>query len=209
MGSTGTWLAGTDSRQQAVLRLLVELGCQCVGADEGSLLVLDRDRQHLIFVMLVGPEASREAMIGQRVPVGKGVTGLAAQTHEVQTGAPTFGTTQPVEPKWVLAAPMLIEDRLVGVITAVKTTPDKGFTSDDAVLYGRVAAVAGVVVDQAHRLAVAEAAMKGQPLPEPADEQERLEREIIDAARCLARSSPGKRARLAKILAELAGLAAE
>jgi len=146
--------------EQRVLRLLIELGAQVVGAAEGSLLVYDPEHRDLEFVMTVGGASN---LLGRRVPIGSGLTGLAAVTREVQIGAPTYGVAQAEsaskEPEAVIAAPMLVADDLVGVITAVSFQPGKRFSSRDGELYGRLAAVAGVVVDQGRRLQTSE----GQP----------------------------------------------
>lgn len=166
------------SDEAQVLRLLIELGAQFVGASEGSLLVHDRRANDLVFAMTVGGDES--VLVGQRVPMSKGLTGLAAATLEVQIGAPTFsGIRQAPDgddgepgapreareareagerldaraPESVIAAPMLVGDELVGVITAVTFEPGKRFTSDQGELYARIAAVAGVVVELRQKLA--------------------------------------------------------
>jgi len=154
----------SESSEERVLRLLIELGAQFAGAQEGSLLVLDEITSELVFAMTVGSKDSERTLIGQRVPLGEGLVGLAAQTHEVQIGAPRFdvpetksGEGDDGKPKAVLAAPMLIGERLIGVITAVSFDADKRFSSNDALLYGRLATVAGVVVEQRRRLLTSEA----------------------------------------------------
>jgi len=133
-----------------LLRVLIELGAQVVDASEGSLLVYEPATNDLVFTMTVGGTG----LIGQRLALGQGLTGLAAVTREVQIGAPTYGgVAQEKGPEAVIAAPMLIGDELIGVITAVSFAPGKRFTARDGDLYGRLAAVAGVVVDQKRRLA--------------------------------------------------------
>lgn len=148
-----------QSPEEAVLRLLIELGIQVVGADEGSLLVVDELAGDLVFAMTVGSGSSESALKGQRVPLGQGLTGLAAATHEVQLGSPTYSQVQQAQaggqtegPQAVIAAPMLVADSVVGVITAVSFAQGKRFGSKEAELYARVAAVAGVVVQQRHRI---------------------------------------------------------
>ena len=148
-----------ESPELQVMRLLVELCGQVVGAEEGSLLVVDHTQdppRELIFAMTVGSRQSEETLSGQRVPLGEGLAGIAAVTHEVQIGAPLYdgvqqaqrGEAPPGQPTAVIAAPMLIDDRLVGVITAVSFEAGKRFTNEHAALYARAASVAGVVVDQ-------------------------------------------------------------
>ena len=201
----------SPDRAEPILRLLVELGVQVVGAQEGSLLVLDPEGKHLVFAMTVGPRESAQALIGQRVPVGQGLTGLAAQTHEVQIGSPVYKDVRQAgrraqdtpdgQPTAVLAAPMLIDDELVGVISAVSFRQGKQFTPADAELYARIAAVAGVVVDQQKRLQML-GALQGEAAAPPArTERERQEREIARTAVELFRARPDQPDRVAALMA--------
>ncbi len=208
-----TYLGISGSSQEGrILRLLIELGAQVVGAQEGSLLVLDEKRRELVFAMTVGSRSSEQALVGQRVPLGKGITGLAAQTHEVQIGAPIVRTRQArahaspaSQPQAVLAAPMLIADRLIGVLTAVSFAADKRFTSADALLYGRTAAVAGVVVDQGRRLSALAALQRGRP-PRALSQAERSERDMLRAITRLTACRPEAKPRIARALSALAAL---
>src|SRR5438045_9777403 len=129
-----------NSREEQMLRLLIELGIHVAGAEEGSILVHDRAKNDLVFAMNIGGDAS---LIGQRVPLNQGITGLAAASREVQIGAPTFDINQ-VEtkkggPSSVIAAPMLVDDELIGVLTAVTFASGKRFTEEDGSLYARLA----------------------------------------------------------------------
>ena len=203
----------SHSQEEAILRLLIEFGAQFVGAQEGSLLVLDEEKNELVFAMTIGSRSSEKTLIGQRVPLGKGITGLAAQMREVQIGAPTFKTRQaksrrgaPEEPQAVLAAPMLIADRTIGVLTAVSFEPGKRFTSKDAAIYGRIAAVAGVVVDQSRQLQTMHALQSGLPLPRGIDGEERLEHELVSAVTRLIQARPQAKAQVAQLLTAVADL---
>jgi GAF domain-containing protein len=205
----GTYLGiSSGAPEEMVLRLLIELGAQFAGAQEGSLLVVDAERAELVFAMTIGSAASEQTLIGKRVPLGEGLVGLAAQTQEVQIGAPKFDVPGAADrkgaegsaPKAVLAAPMLIGERLIGVITAVSFDPDKRFGSVDAKLYGRIATVAGVVVDQHRRLGAVEALQRNQPLPAAVSEDERLDFEIVGAIGRLVRLRPNAKPRVAQLL---------
>jgi GAF domain-containing protein len=189
-----------QSAEAAVLRLLIELGAQVVRADEGSLLVFDRAARSLVFAMTAGSRASERTLVGQRVPLGKGVVGLAAETHEVQIGAPTFRNVRQTpkrgkDPAWVIAAPMITpDDELLGVITAVTFDPEHRWGSTEAALYGRIGALAGVVVDQAQRLA-------------RRDTRSRSDGPIEAALERLRRAPPSVQQHVARILAEVSALA--
>ena len=148
------------SPAEATLRLLIWTGLQILGADEGSLLVVDEATEDLRFVMTLGNEKSGSMLIGQRVPLGSGLTGLAAATREVQIGVTTFSVAQSEsgdgkQPEAVIAAPMLIDDRVLGVITGISFAPGHRFDSRLGRMFGGFAVIAGVIVDQEQRLATA------------------------------------------------------
>ena len=150
------------SLEERTLRLILELGTELVGADEGSLLVLDEEANELELTMTVGSHESEAALRGQRVPVGQGVTGLAVLTGSVQVGAATYTDIQQSihrdpegkGPSAVVAAPLLAGDLVVGAITGVSFRPDKRFGGEEADRYARFASIAGVVIDQRRRLAM-------------------------------------------------------
>lgn len=148
------------SLEERTLRLILELGTELVGAEEGSLLVLDEETEELVLTMTVGSPESEAALRGQRVPVGQGITGLAVMTRSVQIGSATFTDIQQSKhrdpdakgPTAVVAAPLMAGDLVVGAITGVSFKPDKRFSGADADRYARFASIAGVVIDQRRRL---------------------------------------------------------
>ena len=205
---------GAESPELQVMRLLVELCGQVVGAEEGSLLVVDHSQDppcELIFAMTVGSRQSEETLSGQRVPLGEGLAGIAALTHEVQIGAPLYdgvqqaqrGEAPPGQPTAVIAAPMLIDDRLVGVITAVSFEPGRRFTNEHAALYARAASVAGVVVDQRRRIDALESRGVGGEEPRRAGGDEPLARHILDTAARLIDHHPERLRELGRLLSAL------
>ncbi len=217
MNVLGTYLGiSAESSEEKVLRLLIELGAQFAGAKEGSLLVVDDAASELVFAMTAGSAASEKSLIGQRVPLGEGLVGLAAQTQEVQIGAPRFDVPGASDegqdggkPTAVLAAPMLIGDNLIGVITAVSFDADKRFGSADAMLYGRIATVAGVVVEQRRRLAAIEALQREEEIPGGVDETTRADRQIVESVQRLVGAKPAAKPLIAQLLASVEALVGE
>lgn len=138
--------------EDQVLRLTVETGVRAVGGDEGSLVVFDPEADELVFVMTYGDANSEKELIGKRIPIGRSLMGLAAETGEVQIGAPRYKDVEQTEAlddvKAVIAAPMMVGDRLIGVITAISTRPGKRFTLEDGELYACLATIAALIVDQ-------------------------------------------------------------
>ena len=145
---------------------IIGVGIRILGADEGSLLVAEPDGKNLRFAMVAGPDGEMpgglagESIVGKSIPIGEGVTGMAAMTHDVQTASAAGGAGAEAfrrvrgdgTPNAVLAAPMLLGDMLVGVLTAVSFDRRKAFSSEQARTYGMLANIAATVVDQQRRL---------------------------------------------------------
>jgi GAF domain-containing protein len=142
----------------ATLRLLLSTALDMLGAEEGSFLVHDVEAGDLRFVMTVGNDESEAILLGQRVPLGAGITGLAAERRAVQIGTPSYtAVTQPPHlagsgPQGVLAAPVIAGDFLVGVVTAVTFEAGRRFDVAAARIFGALAVVAGVLIAQAREL---------------------------------------------------------
>ena len=196
-----------ESETENTLRLLIRMGLLVAGADEGSLMVLDEPRNELVFAMTIGPAASEAALRGQRVPLDRGISGLAAATLEVQIGAPIFKDvhqSQPAgapgdAPEVVMAAPMLAGEQLVGVITAVSFDAAKRFSTHDGRLFGGFAAIAGAVVAQAQRIATL-ASTSADLMPSEADE---TRQRVADSVARIIRRRPDAAADIADLLASL------
>jgi hypothetical protein len=158
------WGLDPAAAERATLRRLLALAVAAVRCDEGSLLLRDPAQGDLVFAMTIGSDLAERTLTGQRVPIGQGVTGLAAHTRQVQSGSPTYDTVQPARhpaaaaaerPRLVIAAPMLIGDLLLGVITAVSfdwTAAMQGGQRDRERLLGLVAIIAGEHLDLARRV---------------------------------------------------------
>jgi GAF domain-containing protein len=156
------WLAGAIGLGGAglevdAIRRLLALSVASIEADEGSYLALDESLGELRFVVTIGNEESETALRGQRVPLGSGITGLAAATREVHVGAPTFKDIRQTErlsagPEAVIAAPLLAGDRVLGVMTGVSFQPGRRFGQREVTQYGEHAAIMAALLEQARRL---------------------------------------------------------
>ncbi len=150
---------GKALQDDELLRLIMEIGVSIMGVEEGSLLLLDREKEELEFMMTIGGDAAERALKGQRFSMHKGLTGLAASTGEPQTGAPIYrGVKQrrhkegdPREPAAVLAAPMQVKGEVIGVITAVSFKEGRTFTPQETELYCKFATLCGTVIEQRRR----------------------------------------------------------
>ena len=118
-------------------------------------------------------------------------------------GATCYASPTPGQPTAVIAAPMLIDDRLVGVITAVSFKPGKRFTREHAALYARAASLAGVVVDQRRRIDALESQGVSGEEPRRPSGDEPLARQILDTAARLVDRNPDRLRELARLLSAL------
>jgi CHASE2 domain-containing sensor protein len=209
------WLVKELSRfvsemEERVFQLLIELGAQFVGAEEGSLLMLDGDKKELVLAATHGEHTSKDMKIGERIPLGKGTIGLAAQTHEVQLAAPTIKEGEPgdageqgKEPCATLAAPILKDDTLIGVITAASFKKGKRFAVADALLYGRLATVFAIVIDQNRRLSMQNSRGDKDELLQPLSENEKYQEKIIKTVTEMINSKPDKLEKIAKLVSSI------
>jgi GAF domain-containing protein len=197
--------------EDQVLRLIVETGVRAVGADEGSLLVYDPEQNDLTFVMTYGSAGSESILVGQRVPFGQGLAGLAAETGEVQIGAPRYKDVTQSETmggiKAVISAPMMLGDKLIGVITAVSNKDDKRFTMDDAQLYACLATIAALVVNQALLLRAKSADADTETLQPAALAADPLAQEVLERVGRLLQRDTGTIRQLARMLEAVEAMA--
>jgi GAF domain-containing protein len=156
--------------EESALRMLIQTGLKITRASEGSILVLDQDTKELVFAMTVGSPEAEAALRGQRVPLGAGITGLAALTGDVQIGSPTYQDvkqTHRVErdqhaPEAVLAAPIFHEGKVVGVMTAVDFTPGRRFETADGEILGMFSRIAGLIIELSRVVALSKCGPTGE-----------------------------------------------
>lgn len=190
------------------LRLMIELANAAVGADESSLLILQRgpdERDELVFLLtdhLGDASVAERTLRGQRVPLGEGLTGIAAVTREPQIGAPLYEDLKQAgdAPQMVLAVPMLSGDEVLGVLTAVTWKADKKFTRGDVEIYGKVASVVSVVIDQRRRLGMLDGLRADEELPPSRTPAEDLEKRVVATVARMVRRRPEGLANLLAVL---------
>ena len=147
--------AATESDPKAIMAALLKEAQRLTGATSGFVGRWDETRQ--LLVDLVGP-GRVAAGLPFEVPVGQGVSGLAALQRTAVIANDYSGLLNPV-PEVVragahaaVAAPLLHEGRLLGVIACVSDDPTTQFDNDDAemlVMLGSVAASTLVELERA------------------------------------------------------------
>ena len=189
-----------EKETQFVLRQLIQIGLRILNASEGALLVTEVDQKNLRFAMVAsgtGEENSRRVsspLVGKTVPIGEGITGMAALTHDIQaatraSGGERFYHVQgDGSPNAVLAAPMLIGEQLVGVMTAVRFRRGNPFSPEECRTYGMLANIAAVIVDQQQRLAT----LAHAPMAAAMGSRERKECDLVRDVLAFVRAKPEK-----------------
>lgn len=128
------------------LRQLVVRACREIGAQEGSVLVPDEARVHLRFLVSTNPELDGADVL---VRCDQSISGVVFNTGQLieKEDPDTLGTRQvreitAVEPRILLAAPILGGGRTCGVANFVNRTPDREQVSFDRTEVARAEAFA-------------------------------------------------------------------
>ena len=182
--------------------LLIQLGVKLLDADEGSLLVYRKEQKDLQFVSTLGGAAPK-LLVGKTVPVGEGITGMAAMSREIQTstrasGSRFFEVPDDGKPNSVIAAPILLDDELIGVITAVSFDLEKSFSTVDCQKFAIVAELGAIVLRQEQQIAAIRSGIKST-----LTEQETLERKAVEQTINWLKAHPDKGGRIVQILTML------
>lgn len=199
-----------EATARFALRQLVSVGLRILGADQGSLLVAEPERRILRFAMVVSSgrfAGTAPDLEGKIVPIGEGITGMAALTHDVQSASDADGAEfhrirGDGSPHAVLAAPMLLGESLLGVITAVSFDRRKSFSAEQTQTYGMLAGLAATVVDQQRRLDGTAAGEAPSPTEMRADERE--EWQLVADLLSFVRAKEGRTAAVRALLSDLA-----
>lgn len=141
---------------QPLLRSILENAVNILNTEAGSLFLVDNQTDELIFEVTVGPTAAN--LVGQRLPPGTGVVGKAVVTrqpvisNDVQTSTTWNSNTDRQTgymTRSLLAVPMEVKDRVIGVIEIMNKKDGLQFNSDDQNLLSAFAGQAAVALENA------------------------------------------------------------
>ena len=118
-----------------LLEKLMRYILKALETDSGTLYLLDKVTNQLIFKVVQGPMASK--LKGLRIKPGKGIVGRV-----VRTGKPYISSNLTNDKEWLglkgdysqrnmLAVPISVRDSVVGVIAVLNKVGEKQFTSND------------------------------------------------------------------------------
>ncbi|HKY53499.1 MAG TPA: GAF domain-containing protein, partial [Anaerolineales bacterium] len=147
--------------QEPLLQNILENAVNILNCEAGTLFLMDEPTGDLIFRVTVGPVATN--LLGQRLPAGAGIVGRAVQLrapiieNDAQhSSAHSIGTDRQTGfiSRSLLAVPMQIKDRVLGVIEVINRKDGLPFVEDDQNLLTAFAGQAAVAIENARLLAL-------------------------------------------------------
>jgi signal transduction histidine kinase len=140
---------------ETLLRRIMKAAVEILGAEAGSLFLITEDNQELVFRVV---EGGAQNLVGTRIPAGKGIVGEAAEKK-----GPVVVNNVLQDKRWfsdvdretafqtqsLLAVPLLIQDRSIGVVEVINKLDGTNFSQEDISLLTTFAAQAAVAVDNA------------------------------------------------------------
>ena len=146
--------------QEPLLQNILEYSVSILNCEAGTLFLMDDQTDDLIFRVTVGPVASN--LLNQRLPAGTGIVGRAVQArapvieNDAQRSISRFDDTDKqtgFATRSLLAVPMMIKDRVLGVIEVINRRDGLPFVTDDQNLLTAFAGQAAVAMENARLLA--------------------------------------------------------
>jgi signal transduction histidine kinase len=141
---------------QPLLKSILESAVNILNTEAGSLFLVDEQNDELIFQVTVGPVAQN--LVGQRLPPGTGFVGKAVVSRHpvIVNDVAATSTWNPAPDKQtgfmtraILAVPMEVKGRVIGVIEIINKKDGNPFTEDDQNLLAAFAGQAAVAIDNA------------------------------------------------------------
>jgi GAF domain-containing protein len=142
-------------QDQELLQSIVDAAAKIFGAAAASIALVDETQQQLVFKVATG--AGKENVIGLSIPLDHGLAGYVAMTgqpisvRDVQQDArfnQDFASSTGYIPRSILATPLLVEDRVIGVMEVLDKIDAPSFGMRDMDLLGMFARQAAIAIHQ-------------------------------------------------------------
>ena len=139
-----------------LLRLIMSAAKELFAADASSILLVDEDTKELVFEVAVGERS--EEVEKYRIPPGRGIAGRVAQDGEpllinsVKDDPHFYGAVDEsvgFETRNMLAVPLKVKGRVIGVMEVVNTRGRATFAERDLTLATALASQAAIAIDNA------------------------------------------------------------
>jgi GAF domain-containing protein len=145
-------------RSRDLLQSIVDAAAQIFGAAAASIALIDAVQQRIVFQVAYG--AGKENVIGLSIPLDHGIAG-----YVVMTGQPIsvsdvrrdprfnqdFASSTGYVPQSILATPLLVDDRVIGVMEVLDKIDAASFGMQDMDLLGVFARQAAIAIHQAQQ----------------------------------------------------------
>jgi len=150
-----TALLSSPTEHSVLLEQIVQAAMHVLNARAGSLYLVEEESEQLVWEVALGERAA--ALLGQRIPLGQGVAGWVAATGQaiavadVQADprwAQDIGRAVGYVPKTMLAVPLVVQDRVTGVLQLLDRDGGSPFSAADMETLGRFANQAAVAIQQ-------------------------------------------------------------
>ena len=141
---------------RTTLNTIMQKAVEILDSEAGSLLLADKEKNDLVFEVILGPAAS--VLAGQRIPIGKGIVGAVAQSgqpqivnraQQDQRWLRDIGQTNEFITQALLTVPMISKGEVTGVIQVLNKRDGTPFNEDDQTLLQSFAGNAAVAVENA------------------------------------------------------------
>ncbi len=143
-------------RLSELLETVMRLASEVVRAESGSLLLMDHATGELYFDVALGDKGG--ALQQVRLKKGEGIAGWVAENLK-----PAVVNDVAKDPRWtrkadnktqfqtkaILAVPMLVKDKLVGVMEAINRSDNSPFTDIDVQMLETFASQAAIAIENA------------------------------------------------------------
>jgi GAF domain-containing protein len=159
---------GAEESYRSLLQSTVEVARAIFHAKAASVFLLDEEADELVFEAVAGEGAGE--LVGRRFPSSTGVAGwvlttrqplvvddLTSDTRFSQEAAASTGYV----PRGIMAVPLLVEERALGVLSVLDRPADSAFTLAEMNVLGLFANQAAVALDLMQRGRRAQAALGG------------------------------------------------
>jgi len=140
----------------ALIHNILSAALETVRSDNGSLLLLDPEKNELVFVEVIGK--GRERLLGHRMPADEGIAGWT-----LREASPALVAEAAYDNRWfsaiddvigfetgsMMSVPLLDGDRPLGVLEVVNSRTTDTFSVDDLDILLLVARLASLVLVRA------------------------------------------------------------
>ena len=142
-----------------LLQTVVDAAARIFGAAAASICLVDEADQVLEFKVAYG--AGKDEILGMRIPIDRGIAGYVANTGQpiaisnVQQDPrfnQEFAKSTGYVPRSILATPLIIGDRVIGVMEVLDKISAPSFGMQDMELLGVFAQQAAIAIDQSQQM---------------------------------------------------------